>query len=63
MKGDEEIEAARLIENCNIRFADAIIAASMYFSGIHIFVTRNKKDFKKTELEVLTPEEFSVKYH
>ncbi|HLD33316.1 MAG TPA: PIN domain-containing protein, partial [Candidatus Nanoarchaeia archaeon] len=60
---DPAIEAARLIENCNIRFADAIIAASMYFSGIHIFVTRNKKDFKNIELEVLTPEEFSAKYH
>jgi|SRR3989344_4232481 len=59
---DPAIEAARLIENIHIRFADAIIAASMHFAGINIFVTRNKKDFRNTELEVVTPEEFIEKY-
>jgi len=58
ISSDAAIEAARLIEECSTHFADALIAASLDFSKVHIFVTRNKLDYKKTNLQVLTPEEF-----
>ena len=39
-------------------FEDAV----QYYSAVHhkcdVFITRNKKDFKKAEIPVITPEEF-----
>ena len=52
------IEAARLIEEAGLKFADALIASSLLFSGVEIFITRNVKDFKATSLIVQTPEEY-----
>ncbi|MBI4141374.1 PIN domain-containing protein, partial [Candidatus Woesearchaeota archaeon] len=52
---DAAREAAKLIEEKNIRFADALIAASLFFAGIKTFVTRNKDDYKRTNMEILTP--------
>lgn len=62
INNDSAIEAARLIEELGINFADALLAASLDFANIKIFVTRNTSDYKKTNLEVLTPEEFIKKY-
>lgn len=59
---DSAAEAARLIEETNTNFADALIAASMLFGGVKIFVTRNVKDYVRTGLEIMTPEEFINKY-
>ena len=56
------IEAARLIGEHNIGFADALIAASVRFAGIKTFITRNISDYKHTGLEVLTPEQYLEKY-
>ena len=58
---DAAREAAKLIEEKNIGFADALIAASLFFAGIKTFVTRNKDDYKRTNMEILTPEEFMKK--
>lgn len=58
---DSAIDAARLIGEKHVAFADALIAASLSFAGIKTLVTRNKDDYKKTSLEVLTPEEFMKK--
>ena len=58
---DAAIEAAKLIEQQHMKFADALIAASLIFAGVKIFITRNKEDYKKTNLEVLTPEDFIKK--
>lgn len=62
ISNDSAIDAARLIEELGINFADALIAASLDFADIKTFVTRNIDDYKKTNLEVLTPEEFIKKY-
>lgn len=62
IENDASVEAARLIEELNVDFADALIAASMLFAGIKMFVTRNIKDYNATALEVLTPENFVNKY-
>lgn len=62
INNDSAIDAARLIEELGINFADALIAASLDFANIKTFVTRNINDYKKTNLEVLTPEEFIKKY-
>lgn len=59
---DSAVESARLIEEISTNFADALIAASMLFGGIKIFVTRNVKDYVRTGLEIMTPEEFLNKY-
>lgn len=56
------VEAARLIEEMGINFADALISASLSFAGIRTFVTRNVEDYTGTALEILTPEEFVMKY-
>ena len=55
------VEAARLIGEFNMDFADALIAASLIFAGVKTFVTRNVADYKETDLEVLTPEDFMKK--
>lgn len=62
ISNDSAIDAARLIEEFGINFADALIAASLNFADIKTFVTRNVDDYKRTNLEVLTPEEFIKKY-
>lgn len=62
INNDSAIDAARLIEELGINFADALIAASLDFAGIKTFVTRNIGDYKKITLEVLTPEVFMKKY-
>ena len=62
ISNDSAIDAARLIEELGVKFADALIAASLDFADIKTFVTRNIDDYKKTNLEVLTPEEFIKKY-
>ncbi len=58
---DAAINAARLIEEKHMKFADALIAASLLFAGVKTFITRNKEDYEKTSLEVVTPEEFLKK--
>lgn len=58
---DAAREAAKLIEQKNVSFADALIAQSLFFAGIKIFVTRNTDDYQSTNLEILTPEEFMKK--
>lgn len=60
---DSAIDAARLMEDFSVNFADALIASSLIFAGIKIFITRNVEDFKKTNLKVLTPEEFIKNYY
>ncbi|MBS3148002.1 PIN domain-containing protein [Candidatus Woesearchaeota archaeon] len=60
---DSAIDAARLIEELGMNFADALIAASLDFANIKTFVTRNTDDYKKTNLEILTPEDFMKKYY
>lgn len=62
INNDSAIDAARLIEEFGINFADALIAASLAFADIKTLVTRNVDDYKRTNLEVLTPEEFIKKY-
>ncbi len=62
INGDSAIDAARLIEELKINFADALIASSLAFADVKTLVTRNIKDYEKTDLEVLTPEEFIKKY-
>ena len=56
------IAAASLIEEKKMQFADALIAASVLQAGIKIFVTRNTSDFKRSGLEICTPEEYMKKY-
>ena len=55
---DSAVEAARIIEEHHLKFADALIAFSLLFAGVNTFVTRNTADYKRTSLTVLTPEEF-----
>jgi len=58
INSDPAIDAARLIEEKRVNFADALIASSLSFAGIKTFITRNIEDYKDTGLEVLTPEQF-----
>src|SRR3989344_5686242 len=58
INSDAAIEAARLIEEKNCHFADALIASSLAFAGVRVFVTRNTDDYKNTALEILSPEDF-----
>jgi len=57
---DSAVEAAKLIGELNVNFADALIAASLRFAGVKTLITRNLSDFKNCGLEVLTPEKFML---
>ena len=39
-------------------FEDSIQNASAAFAGINVLITRNTKDYKQSELSVMTPEAF-----
>ena len=43
-------------------FEDALQNASATCAGINFLITRNIKDYKKSELVVLTPEEYITRY-
>lgn len=43
-------------------FEDAIQVSSAKFNEIEIIITRNKSDFKDSNLEIHTPSEFLQKY-
>lgn len=43
-------------------FEDAIQNASAYSAGINILLTRNTKDYKHSELSVMTPEGYLASY-
>lgn len=55
----EGVEAAKLIEENKINFADALVAAPAKTHKIAVLVTRNKRDYKNSGLRVLLPEEAS----
>jgi hypothetical protein len=38
-------------------FEDAVQVFSANYNGVETIITRNKKDFRKSNLEILTPEE------
>lgn len=58
---DSAVEAAKLIGEYDVNFADALIVASLRFVGVKTLITRNLSDFKNCGLEVSTPEKFMLR--
>jgi predicted nucleic acid-binding protein len=56
----DEINIDKSLHSDFSDFEDAV----QYYSALHhncnVFVTRNKKDFKKTEISLMTPSEFLI---
>jgi len=56
----DEINIDKSLHSAFNDFEDAVQYHSALHHNCNIFITRNKKDFKNTELPIMTPSEFLV---
>lgn len=59
----DQIRKERIAHTSDMEdFEDALIVSVAKRNNINCLVTRNKKDFQKTSLEILSPDEFMLQF-